>query len=73
MAQVINKYAASDGTEFNTEQEADAHDFALSTKDTVERYLVHAGLKGKAAAGFLRKQIPGYLAFAKAEAAQASD
>lgn len=64
MAQVKNIYVAADGTQFDSEQAADAHDQYLESAGHIEAYIQSAGLE-KAQAGLMRKHLAGYLAFAQ--------
>ena len=65
MAQPKQVWLATDGTEFNTEHEADAHSMRLSTQNHVEAYIQAFGIT-KAQAGLFRKHLPAYLAFREA-------
>lgn len=64
MATAVQKFLAADGTEYNTELEADGHDEALKSKDLIEAYIAASKVQ-KAQAGALRNQLPKFLAFAK--------
>lgn len=62
MVTTIQKYVASDGTEFATQGEAEAHEMTLKTKEVVEAFIVSANYK-KVQAGMARNMIPAFLAF----------
>jgi len=62
MAKTLTKYLAEDGTEFDNEVDADAHDAALAESKQFDDYIAAAGLE-KAQAGLMRKHLPQFLAF----------
>jgi hypothetical protein len=62
MARAITKFAANDGTEFNTEAEALAHDAREAVKAKVEEYVAAAKVH-KTHAGYLRRVLPDYMAW----------
>jgi hypothetical protein len=66
MAQAKTKYVATDGTEFDTELEADTRNAEISEKGTIEAYCEHSGL-AKAQKGLLRKHLAGFIAFRNAQ------
>lgn len=63
MAKQVQKFVDDNGTEFNTEAEADASNAFIKAEFTIEAYIEEAGLK-MAQAGLMRTHIAGYLAFA---------
>lgn len=62
MAKAITKFAANDGTEFNTEAEALAHDARNAAKEEVEQFITGAKVH-KTHAGYLRRMLPAFLAW----------
>lgn len=72
MAKTKTIYVAADGKEFESEQDCNAHEIGLRLQVRIEDYISTAGLV-KANAGFLRRHIPGFIAFSEAkDAAQAA-
>lgn len=66
MAKIKQLYLALDGTEFDVEADADAHDAFLAAENSIEAYITHADLK-KAQAGLMRRHLSGYIAFQEQE------
>jgi hypothetical protein len=62
MVTTIQKYVSSDGAEFATQSEAEAHEVALKTKGVVEAFITASGYK-PVQAGMARNMIPAFLAF----------
>jgi hypothetical protein len=65
----ITKFAAEDGTEFNTEAEALAHDASLQAEKNVDAYLDSVAMKG-ANRTKARNAILGYLGYAAPKSAE---
>lgn len=61
--QTAQKYVTTDGKEHGSLQAAQAHQMHLDNGKVVDAFLTSNGIE-KAQAGFLRKQIPAFLAFA---------
>ena len=62
MAKQVVQYIAEDGTTFDTEEAANAHDKAVAYASSVKEYAELAGLE-KMQISLLRKHIPAFLAF----------
>jgi hypothetical protein len=69
MATTKTIYVAADGKEFDTEQDCNAHEVGLRLQVRIDEYIESAGLV-KANAGFLRRHIPGFIAFSDAKDAK---
>ena len=71
MAKIKQTFLSDDDKEFGTEAEADARNMFLKTENSIEAYILAAGLQ-KAQAGLMRKHIAGYLSFAEKGAIELS-
>lgn len=72
MATAVTKFKSKDGKEFDTELEADGHDASLANAGVIEAFIV-ASKAGKAAAGFLRNNLPKFLVFQASYVPPAAD
>lgn len=63
MAKQVLKFAALDGTEFDTEAEADAYDAAKANEEVVEKYIKATDVDSNKAS-VLRRHLPQFLSFA---------
>ena len=66
MATAIQKFVTADGKEFDTQAEAEGHEMSLQFKEVVEAFITAQGYK-KVQAGIVRKAVPAFLAFQKAQ------
>lgn len=69
MAKTKQIFVADDGTEFETEMEANAYELSLSMAAKIDEYIESTGV-GKGPAGLLRKHLPAFTAFLQAEEAK---